>query len=38
LFDSTSTLLVYYDYGYNSSARIDYQFAAAGTYYLGVSG
>src|SRR5262249_13505239 len=38
LFNSTGSLLAHYDYGYNSSAHIEYQFAAAGAYYVGVSG
>jgi hypothetical protein len=38
LFNASGTELASYYYGYNSSSRIDYQFAAAGTYYVGISG
>jgi hypothetical protein len=38
LFDANGNQLASYNYGYNSSARIDYQFTTAGAYYVGVSG
>jgi hypothetical protein len=38
LFDSTGNQLSIYYYGSNSSAQIQYQFASAGTYYVGLSG
>jgi hypothetical protein len=38
LFNSSGGQLASYLYGYGSSSRIDYQFAAAGTYFVGVSG
>src|SRR5262249_15764977 len=38
LFNASGTELASYIYGYNSSSRIDYQFAATGTYYVGISG
>src|SRR5262249_46290216 len=37
LFDSSGTQLASYYYGNNSATRIDYQFATAGTFYVGVS-
>jgi hypothetical protein len=38
LFNSSGTELALSYFGYNSSLRLDYQFASAGTYYVGVSG
>src|SRR5262249_60890586 len=38
VFDSTGAQQTIYYSGYNSSARIDWQFATSGTYYVGVSG
>src|SRR5262249_6588584 len=38
LFDSAGNQLASYYYRYDYSARIDYQFASAGSYYVGVSG